>query len=197
MNTNGLKNQIDYRILVKTLLVIITSIGVFTFLLKTGVITKKYTYKIPYEKNIVESSLKNSIDKHLVTAVIKNESKFIPSVKSRAGAIGLMQIMPSTGKWIAGEMGRDDFKIEDLQEPGTSIEMGCWYLSSLARQFKGNSILMLIAYNAGPGNAVEWMEENNWDYDFNNIEEIPFPETKIYVARVMKDRNRYSRIRGS
>lgn len=197
MNNNELKNKIDYRMLTKTLLVTIAIIGLFTLLWKTGVITKKYTYKIPYEKNIVEESLKNSVDEHLVTAVIKNESKFIPSVKSRAGAIGLMQIMPSTGKWIAAEMGRDNFKIEDLQEPGTSIEMGCWYLSSLARQFKGNSILMLIAYNAGPGNATEWMKEKNWDYNFSNIEEIPFPETKIYVARVMKDRNRYFRIRGS
>ena len=197
MNNSDMKNQIEYSLLKKTLLVVVGVIGLFTILWQNGVITKKYTYKIPYEKNIISASHKNSIDEHLVTAVIKNESKFIPNVKSRAGAVGLMQIMPSTGKWIASEMGRGDFKIEDLQEPGTSIDMGCWYLSMLSRQFKGNSILMLMAYNAGPGNAKEWMEENNWDYNFSNIDAIPYSETKIYVARVMKDRNRYFRIRGS
>lgn len=197
MNKSEMKNETDYRLLKRTLLVIFAVLGLFILLWKNGVITKKYTYKIPYEKNIVEASTKNSVDEHLVAAVIKNESKFIPSVKSRAGAVGLMQIMPSTGKWIATEMGRNNFKVDELQEPKTSIDMGCWYLAKLAKQFKGNAILMLIAYNAGPGNAKEWMEKNNWDYNFSNIDEIPYPETKIYVSRVMKDRNRYFRIRGS
>ncbi|MBQ1889509.1 MAG: lytic transglycosylase domain-containing protein, partial [Selenomonas sp.] len=80
---------------------------------------------------------------------------------------------------------------EGLHEPDRNIRYGTWYLATLQKEFHGNDVLALAAYNAGRGNVQEWMKENDWSYDFADIEAIPFKETREYVRQVLADQKKY------
>ena len=157
----------------------------------TDFVQMRYVYMWDYQQDIITYSQKNSIDPFLVAAIIKNESNFNNKAVSPVGAVGLMQIMPETGQWIARQMGIKDYKTEDLFTSRTNIRMGCWYVGELYEEFHGNMALVMMAYNAGRGQTAAWMEENHWDYNFNQIEKIPYAETRGYVQRVLSDRDRY------
>ena len=133
----------------------------------------------------------NDVPPSLVASVIMHESKFSENVHSPRGAIGLMQLMPETAEWIAGQLGETDFSLQMLHEPEMNIRYGTWYLALLEQEFEGNLALALAAYNAGRGVVHEWMEENDWSSDFEDISAIPYPETRIYVERVLKDKKHY------
>lgn len=154
----------------------------------------RFVYMWPYQGEILEYSGKNKIDHFLVAAVIKNESNFDRKAVSKVGAIGLMQIMPDTGAWIAEQMGIKNFDPQDLYRTDANIRLGCWYLGELEYEFQRNWVLMMIAYNAGRGNTKAWMQENNWDYDFNRIEDIPYSDTREYVKKVLYDRDEYYKL---
>ena len=154
----------------------------------------RFVYMWPYQGEILEYSGKNKIDTFLVAAVIKNESNFDRKAVSKVGAIGLMQIMPDTGAWIAEQMGIKNFDPQDLYRTDANIRLGCWYLGELEYEFQRNWVLMMIAYNAGRGNTKAWMQENNWDYDFNRIEDIPYSDTREYVRKVLYDRDEYYKL---
>ena len=154
----------------------------------------RFVYMWPYQNEIVTYARRNNIDPFLVAAVIKNESEFKPGAVSPVGAIGMMQIMPETGEWIAGQMGLSPYSLESLYNPGINIRMGCWYLSELKYEFKDNLLLMMMAYNAGRGNTHGWMNANGWDYTFGETKAIPYPESRNYVASVLHDRDEYYRL---
>lgn len=154
----------------------------------------RYVYMWDYQQDIITYSRKNSIDPFLVAAIIKNESNFDHKAVSKAGAVGLMQIMPDTGRWIAEQMGLADYHDEQLYQTRTNIRMGCWYVGELEHEFKGNLTLLMIAYNAGRGVTRAWMEENGWDYDFGDVKAIPYADTREYVAKVLHDRDVYYRL---
>lgn len=154
----------------------------------------RFVYMWKYQNDILEYSEKNKIDPFLVAAVIKNESNFDRQAVSKAGAVGLMQIMPETGIWIAEQMGIEKFDPQDLYRTDANIRLGCWYLGELEYEFQRNWVLMMIAYNAGRGNTKAWMQENNWDYDFNRIEDIPYSDTREYVKKVLYDRDEYYKL---
>ena len=143
---------------------------------------------------ILYSSNQYGVDPLLVTAVMQAESGFNLNSGSGAGAIGLMQLMPETAVWVAGQLDDTGFALDDLQEPGCNIRYGTWYLSSLKKEFAGNEVLMLAAYNAGRGNVLEWMERGGWDYQFNDIAAIPFQETEEYVRSVLKNKAKYQQL---
>lgn len=105
--------------------------------------------------------------------------------------MGLMQLMPETAKWIAQQMEDEDFTLAELEDPEINIRFGTWYLSSLHKEFEGNEVLMLAAYNAGRGNVKEWMEKYQWDMSFQDVKQIPFKETREYVTKVLKSKNKY------
>ncbi|MBR1695805.1 MAG: lytic transglycosylase domain-containing protein, partial [Selenomonas sp.] len=131
------------------------------------------------------------VDSNLTAAVIKSESKFKHTALSHRGAVGLMQLMPETAEWIAGQIGDKSYNVESLHEPDRNILYGTWYLAELQREFKGNDVLALAAYNAGRGNVKAWMDENNWSYSFHDIDAIPYKETRDYVRQVIGDRKKY------
>ena len=158
---------------------------------QTDGMQKRFVYMWPYQEEILEYSAKNKVDPFLVAAVIKNESNFDSHAVSKAGAVGMMQIMPETGAWIAKQMGLTGFDNQQLYDPQTNIRLGCWYLGELEYEFQRNWLLMMIAYNAGRGSTKKWMEDNGWDYDFNRIEAIPYTDTRVYVKRVLQDRDKY------
>lgn len=151
----------------------------------------RFVYMWDYQQDIITYSEKNKIDPFLIAAIIKNESGFDHKAVSKVGAVGLMQIMPDTGAWIAEQMGLKGYTEDQLYESKVNIRMGCWYVGELEHEFKRNMVLLLVAYNAGRGQAKEWMEENSWDYDFNSPELIPYPDTREYVIKVLRDRDKY------
>lgn len=151
----------------------------------------RFVYMWPYQQDILEYSHRNNIDPFLIAAIIKNESGFDPKAVSAVGAVGLMQIMPETGCWIAEQMGLENYQDNDLYQTKKNIRMGCWYVGELEHEFQRNLALIMIAYNAGRGQTKAWMEENGWDYNFNDLDAIPYPDTKEYVIKVLHDRDRY------
>lgn len=151
----------------------------------------RFVYMWDYQQDIITYSEKNNIDPFLVAAIIKNESNFKHKAVSGVGAVGLMQIMPETGRWIAEQMGLENYQDSDLYVTKTNIRMGCWYVGELDHEFKHNMMLLMIAYNAGRGQTRAWMQENGWTYDFNNAQAIPYPDTREYVTKVLQDRDKY------
>ncbi|MBR4030349.1 MAG: lytic transglycosylase domain-containing protein [Clostridia bacterium] len=132
-----------------------------------------------YMEEIKEFSQKNGLEPSLVLAQIKAESGFNHNAKSKKGALGLMQVMPETGTWCAKKLNISDFEENSLFIPKINIEIGCWYLSYLLS--KTDSIEWALAsYNAGLSNVQKWKESG-----IHTIEDIPFPETKTYVKKVL------------
>jgi soluble lytic murein transglycosylase len=157
---------------------------------------KKYLYPYPYRDLVYYYALERELDPLLVASVIRTESKFIPQARSPKGAVGLMQLMPETAQWIASQIEYPDFKLSDLEDPEVNIRFGTWYLQSLKKEFKGNEILMLAAYNGGRGNVKQWMQRYGWGMDFRDIDQIPFRETKEYVGKVLHSKQRYQDLYG-
>lgn len=155
---------------------------------------RKFLYPYPYKNAVTFYAERYGLDESLVAGVILTESKFKPEAVSPRGAIGLMQIMPETANWIAYQIEDDTFSIEKLNEAQLNIKYGTWYLASLYEEFQGNEVLSLAAYNAGRGNVHEWMETYGWDKDFLDYTKIPFPETREYVKRVLKNQKEYQRL---
>ena len=122
------------------------------------------------------------------------ESKFNEDAFSHRGASGLMQIMPETGEWIAGEMGIENFTPDQLTNVQTNIKMGTWYLAYLLHEYDGNKVLALAAYNAGRGHVDSWMEEYGWEKNFSEIEKIPFTETREYVKIILLNEQQYKHL---
>ena len=145
---------------------------------------------IKYQKHINDYSQKFSIDPDLLAALIYVESRFKASSESRQGAVGLMQLMPSTAMWAAKELEKKDFELDDLYDPQTNIEIGSWYFSYLREKFNGDLIKTLAAYNAGEGNVNDWLK-NEWNGEAN--EELPYSETDSFVKRVISTRDHYQK----
>ncbi|HHV44726.1 MAG TPA: lytic transglycosylase domain-containing protein [Firmicutes bacterium] len=153
-------------------------------------------YPITYVDEIGYHAWQRGVDPFLVYAVMYVESRLIPQAVSHRGARGLMQIMPDTARWIAKEMGIEDFHEDMLSDPGINISMGTWYLGSLYREFGADDVIVLAAYNAGRGNVARWLEEAVWSGKVTDVEQIPFPETREYVQRVLRIRDWYRYIYG-
>lgn len=151
----------------------------------------KIFYPIYYKEIIFTYAQKYDVDPYLITAIIRVESKFDKNATSRQGAKGLMQIMPATGKWIAGEMGMDNFDPDILHDPSTNIKFGSWYLAHLKEVFADDLTIVIAAYNGGQGNVNRWIKLEKWDGKHKNSDQIPFPETRDYVEKVMKTYERY------
>lgn len=148
-------------------------------------------YPINHQETIIKHATTQKIDPLLVAAVIRTESKFHSKATSRSGALGLMQIMPDTAKWIAQQRGDEEFHKELLFEPDVNIEYGTWYIANLSKEFDGDLVLVIAAYNAGRGNVNRWLAEKKWTGEHTTLEQIPFPETREYVKRVLKNYENY------
>jgi len=131
------------------------------------------------------------LETSLVLAVIKAESSFREGALSRAGAQGLMQLMPATAEEMASHMGLTDFQPEDVWLPEINIAMGTFYLNRLVSQF-GCIELALAAYNAGQGNVNNWLADPQFSADGESLDVIPFPETYNYLRRVRQNQRIYN-----
>lgn len=145
---------------------------------------KKYVFPYPYKEYVDKYSEEYDLDPYLVLAVIKTESKFNKDAVSKKDAKGLMQVMDSTGEWIAKEQEINYFTPSMLFDPELNIKMGCWYLDNLEKEFDRNLELVLAAYNGGSGNVNKWLSNEDYSEDGETLNYIPFPETKKYVDKV-------------
>ncbi len=150
-------------------------------------------YPSYYWEQIVRAANEANVDPYLVLSVIRQESTFNEGATSRAGALGLMQIMPQTGKTLANHLGLARFKRTSLYDPDVSIRLGSYFLGDQVRQFTDGPTadmgfeLGLAAYNAGPHNARQWLERFPHADADAFIERIPFKETRLYVKLVLKN----------
>ncbi|WP_231036118.1 lytic transglycosylase domain-containing protein [Pectinatus sottacetonis] len=157
-------------------------------------VEKKYFYPYPYEQVINKYAQKYNMDSTLVAGIILAESKFVPNAKSHRGAIGLMQIMPETGQWIAKNISDNNYTDDKLYDPETNIRYGVWYLAFLMREFRHNEILAVAAYNAGHGQIEQWQQIYHWGRNFADYKKIPYKETRDYVKRVLDNRKSYKKL---
>ncbi len=132
------------------------------------------------------------LDPSLIAGVIYAESKFNDSTSS-AGALGMMQLLPSTADFIAQRSGGTRFTTADLATPDINIAYGSWYLRYLLDRYGGDVVLALAAYNGGMGNVDRWVAEAGARGRRLQVSDIPFPETRAYVQRVLDARERYRR----
>jgi soluble lytic murein transglycosylase len=143
-------------------------------------------YPTPYKEHVLISSEKYEIDPFLIYAVMKAESKFNPHALSRKGAKGLMQMMDTTGAWIAEITQLEGYSSDQLFAPQVNIELATWYISRLLKQYDGDVEMMLMAYNAGSGNVSKWKKDIRYSEDGITIHTIPFKETKEYLKKVKR-----------
>lgn len=146
---------------------------------------------LDYREKIIAYSRENGINPAMISAIVFTESRFDSVAKSHKGALGLMQIMPATGKWVAEQMGWKDFSPNDLLNPERNLKAGTWYLAYLWRLFNQNENLALASYNAGSSYVLKWVQEGVWYGDLIKLEQIPFPETKKYLLKIVFFKNIY------
>ena len=145
----------------------------------------RWMYPIHYKEDIRISADNYKLEPHLLAAVIRTETNFKPSKVSKKGAVGIMQIMPDTADWIVEKSGLNGVTRDNLtHRADVGIEMGAWYLQWLQKQFKGNQVAVIAAYNAGPGAVKRWISEGTWDGQLDTVSRIPYGETRHYVQRV-------------
>lgn len=148
-------------------------------------------YPFPYLEPIEAWSQERQLNPLLVTALIRQESRFMPGIKSSAGAVGLMQVMPDTGTWIAQKIKLKEFELTD---PDDNIKLGTWYLDYTHTEYDGNSMLAVASYNAGPGAVADWVAKKGVGDADQFIESIPYSETRGYVKSVFENYWNYLRL---
>lgn len=184
---------IDLR-LVRKYLVLSSLLLLALFLLLNSKWFLRKVYPIHYGELISRYADQYEVDRFLVTSIIRVESGFRTGAESSKGARGLMQIMPETGRWVAREIGLEKFDDDMLFDPEVNIRVGTWYLRSLNQEFMRDRVIVLAAYNGGLGNVRSWLAEEQWTGKAEEVEQIPFPETRAYVRRVLAAYHRYKQI---
>jgi len=143
-------------------------------------------YPFAYKDYVKKYAQAYGIEENFILAIIREESRFKADAGSHAGAQGLMQIMPATGKNIASQLGISNFSNDMLHDPEKSIMMGTYYIAQQLGNFNNNKYYALGAYNGGPGAMQRWINNyGNLDID-ELIESITYDETKNYIKKVME-----------
>lgn len=159
-------------------------------------VVKEKFFPYKYAEYVEQYGKEYNLDPFFILAVIKTESKFDDNAHSHKNAVGLMQITVETGEWAANEMGYTTFSKQDLYDEKYNIRMGCWYLKYLGDMFNGNRDLIVAAYNAGPTNVQNWLNDKQYSKDGKTLDYIPFGETKKYVDKVNTYYNVYEYLYG-
>ncbi|MEM6518821.1 MAG: transglycosylase SLT domain-containing protein [Cyanobacteria bacterium P01_C01_bin.70] len=138
-------------------------------------------YPFPYADLIARWSAERQLNPLLVTALMRQESRFEPQIKSVVGATGLMQVMPETADWIRS---RSSLTATNLENPNDNINLGTWYLDYTHAEYDNHSLYAVASYNAGPGNVADWIARGGYEDVDDFADKIPFPETKNYIRAV-------------
>jgi peptidoglycan lytic transglycosylase len=151
---------------------------------------------LAYTDVIRQQAAEKHLDPALIAGVIYAETKFAPR-DSAAGAMGPMQLMPQTAEFLARRSGATTFTITDLNTPQVNIAYGSYYLRYLLNEYRENVTLALAAYNGGESNVDRWIADARAHGHVLTVGDIPFPETRAYVLRVLNAREEYRRTYGS
>jgi len=150
-----------------------------------------------YWSDLKRYSAENDLDPFLVASLIRQESEFNPIAVSRANAVGLMQLLPSTGKKVAKDLNVKHFNPSELYLPGRNLQLGTRYFKSMVDQFGGQFEYALAAYNAGSDRVNDWLGQSKYRDVPEFVESIPFTETREYVQAIMRNANVYRQLYGT
>ncbi len=189
----GIKTRIFGVVLIFFVISLILSI-IFQedikFLLENKVVKEKYNIK--FEEEVALASEEFGVPKDLIFAIIKTESDFIPDAVSKAGAKGLMQLMPDTFSWISLRLGEKE-DLSNIYNVKCNIRYGTYYLSFLIERLE-NDEAIYAAYNAGYNKVKSWLADSRYSSDGKTLSYIPYTETKNYVKKVSKARSEYKNL---
>lgn len=165
--------------------------------------SRTQAYPLFYGPQLQHWSSERGLNPLLVAALIRQESRFEPAIRSRSNAVGLMQLLPSTAEWMAH---RDPLPATpstsqtatsfDLVNPDDNIRLGTLYLRYTHQKWDGNTLLAIASYNAGPGNVARWLRQISMDDPETFIERIPFRETRFYIVNIYENYWNYLRLYG-
>jgi len=149
-------------------------------------------YLMPFREQFAAAAQENAVDMALLLGIARQESRFAADIVSSAGAVGLMQLMPPTAKWVAKQMNRPDYRPSQISDASLNTQFGAYYFKYWLEKLDRMPALAAAAYNAGPGRAQAWraatpLEGAVW------VETIPFNETRDYVKKVLANAMVYSR----
>ncbi len=147
-----------------------------------------FVQKPKFYQFVSDSAARFGVSPALVYAVIRTESGFDENALSEKGALGLMQVLPSTAEFIAAKLKVENF---DLNDPQTNIFLGTAYLGYLSQRFT-DEMAVLAAYNAGEGRVAEWLKNPDFSPDGKTLNKVPFPETAAYIRKVRRNKKIYS-----
>jgi soluble lytic murein transglycosylase len=167
---------------------VVGALALATFLFLRGpAFWQRAYYPLHYQQDIAQSSARHRVSPYLVAAIINAESGWRPQTRSAAGAVGLMQVLPSTASDLArrGSVDATRYPVAKLSDPAVNIEYGTAYVRFLVGRYHEIETA-LAAYNAGLRHADEWSRKGG---DIRTA--IGFPETRSYVLRVSRGRERY------
>ena len=186
-------NKRTLKIIKRILFVVIAiCLGFLSICYLYGRVLRKYVYPLHYQKEIVEGAKKNGLDVALIFAVVKTESGFDQRAVSNKGAVGLMQIMPSTAEFIARKKGVEEY---DLYDANTNVSFGCYYIKYLFSRFE-DKWTALCAYNAGEGKVRGWLANREYSTDSKTLNKIPYRETQEYIKKIQKSFTKYRKLYG-
>lgn len=148
-------------------------------------------YLAPHRKVMKKVLKQKELDEALVYGLIRQESRFIANVRSSAGAIGLMQLMPATARWVAKKSGMRNYRKKLVSQVNTNLMLGTYYLKHVLTKFDNQALLASAAYNAGPSRAERWRGEKSLEGAIY-AETIPFEETRNYVKNVLSNSMYYA-----
>lgn len=154
------------------------------------------TYPFPYRELVRREAAEWGIDPFMMAAIIRQESAFKADIVSRAGAIGLMQVMPPTGAQLARAHGPDGFTDTSLTKPEVNLHLGAAFFVDMSRRYDNELPLVLSAYNAGPTRATRWRRYPEASDPLRFTERIPFTETRGYVKNVRRNLGLYRLLYG-
>jgi soluble lytic murein transglycosylase len=151
----------------------------------------KIIYPFPYQNIIVAEARERGVDPYFAAGLIRQESTFNPKARSGVGAMGLMQVMPNTGKILAKSLKIRKFKPAMLETPEVNVHIGMAYLKDQLTSWGGRPARVLAAYNAGPTRVQRWSKFPEWSNDDLFTERIPYEETRDYVKIVQHNARMY------
>lgn len=150
-------------------------------------------YPTPFAAQFASAAQAQRIDVTLLYGIARQESRFVPDIVSSAGAMGLMQLMPPTARWVSKQLNRQDYRGERITDIEMNSQFGAYYLKYWLERLDNQPALAAAAYNAGPGRAQAWRPQATPLEGAIWVETIPFNETRDYVKKVLSNEMIYAR----
>lgn len=187
--TNSKKSRGGSRAIPILIIVLLLLAGILAAGIAVSGRIGKVAHPLKYVDELKAAADRYGLERSLVAAVVETESSFRADAVSGDGAVGLMQILPSTAEWIAFRKG-EEYVDGSLTDPAVNLDYGCWLLRFLLDRYGGNTRFALIAYNAGHGRLDAWLKDD----PTGELPEIPYAETRGYVNRVTSCMEKYEKM---